>query len=87
MNILGSLAEFELEMIRERVIAGMDRAKRQGKRLGRPSKGHMPFVQAKWPTVCAQLTAGTLGVREAAQYLGVSPSWVSRHWVVVCDGV
>ena len=82
MNILGSLAEFELEMIRERVIAGMDRAKRQGKRLGRPSKGHMPFVQAKWPTVCAQLTAGTLGVREAAQYLGVSPSWVSRHWAV-----
>ena len=36
LNILGSLAEFELELIRERVKAGMDRARRQGKRIGRP---------------------------------------------------
>ena len=42
----------------------------------------MPFVQAKWPAVVDKLTEGTLGVREAAQYLGVSPSWVSWHWVV-----
>ena len=36
LNMLGALAEFELELIRERVKAGMDRARRQGKRIGRP---------------------------------------------------
>ncbi len=36
MNMLGALAEFELELIRERVKAGMERARRQGKRIGRP---------------------------------------------------
>ena len=36
LNLLASLAEFELELIRERVNAGMDRARRQGKRIGRP---------------------------------------------------
>ena len=36
MNLLAALAEFELELIRERTKAGMDRARRQGKRIGRP---------------------------------------------------
>ncbi len=36
LNLLASVAEFELELIRERVIAGMDRARRQGKAIGRP---------------------------------------------------
>ena len=36
LNLLAAVAEFELEMIRERVRAGMDRARRQGKRIGRP---------------------------------------------------
>ena len=33
LNLLASLAEFELEMIRERVIAGMDRASGRGDEL------------------------------------------------------
>ena len=36
LNLLASLAEFELEMIRERVKAGMDRARKQGRPIGRP---------------------------------------------------
>jgi DNA invertase Pin-like site-specific DNA recombinase len=35
LGILGSFAEFERERIRERIHAGMARAKRDGKRLGR----------------------------------------------------
>ena len=35
LNLLACLAE--LELIRERVKAGMDRARRQGKKIGRPS--------------------------------------------------
>ena len=36
LNLLAALAEFELELIRERVKAGMDRARRQGRQIGRP---------------------------------------------------
>jgi len=36
-NILAALAEFELDTIRENVRAGLDRAKAQGKTLGRPA--------------------------------------------------
>src|SRR5438045_7688838 len=36
MHILGAIAEFERERIRERVLAGLQRARTQGKRLGRP---------------------------------------------------
>ena len=35
LGILGSFAEFERERIRERIHAGIARARREGKRLGR----------------------------------------------------
>lgn len=38
MQILGAFAEFEREIIRERTMAGLERAKAQGKKLGRPRK-------------------------------------------------
>lgn len=37
-HIMGALAEFERELIRERTIAGMLAAKQRGVRLGRPRK-------------------------------------------------
>jgi DNA invertase Pin-like site-specific DNA recombinase len=36
-QILGAVAEFEREMLRERVKAGMAQARRTGKRMGRPA--------------------------------------------------
>ena len=36
IQMLGAFAEFEREMIRERTMAGLDRARAQGKKLGRP---------------------------------------------------
>jgi DNA invertase Pin-like site-specific DNA recombinase len=36
-QILGAVAEFERELLRERVRAGMNHAKRTGKHVGRPS--------------------------------------------------
>lgn len=36
LQILGAFAEFEREMIRERTMNGLDRARAQGKKLGRP---------------------------------------------------
>ncbi len=38
IQILGAFAEFEREIIRERTIAGLERAKANGKILGRPRK-------------------------------------------------
>ena len=44
-TMLAAVAELERELIRERVKAGLARAKRQGKRLGRPRGINLP-VQA-----------------------------------------
>jgi len=37
-QVLGALAEFEREMLRERVKAGMAQARRSGKHVGRPAR-------------------------------------------------
>jgi len=37
-NIVASVAEYEREMIRKRVVAGLRKAKASGKRIGRPKK-------------------------------------------------
>lgn len=42
MHILGAIAEFERERIRERVLVGLQRARTQGRRLGRP-KARLPI--------------------------------------------
>lgn len=38
LQVLGAFAEFEREIIRERTLAGIDRARAKGKKLGRPRK-------------------------------------------------
>jgi len=38
LHILAAVAEFERELIRERVASGVANARRQGKRLGRPKR-------------------------------------------------
>ena len=69
MHILGAIAEFERERIRERVLAGLQRAKREGKRLGRPQV-HPPIDRL-------QRVAG-LTTDVAATRLGVSRSTLKR---------
>jgi len=41
IHLLGAFAEFEREIIRERTLAGLERAKAQGKKLGRPRKSEI----------------------------------------------
>jgi putative DNA-invertase from lambdoid prophage Rac len=69
MHILGAIAEFERERIRERVLAGLQRARTQGKRLGRP--------QVRPPLERLQRVAG-LPAHIAAERLGVSRSTIKR---------
>jgi DNA invertase Pin-like site-specific DNA recombinase len=68
MHILGAIAEFERERIRERVLAGLRRARAQGRRLGRPRKAPAPI----------SVPGGT--VREAARLWDVSKSTAAR-WI------
>lgn len=74
LGVLGSFAAFEQERTRERVIAGLRRAKAQGRRLGRP-KAIVPVGRV--------LDVRHLPVDEAADVLGVSRSTVKRWrgWV------
>ena len=37
-HIFGAIAEFEREIIRERILLGLERRKKQGKPLGRPKR-------------------------------------------------
>ena len=69
LHILAALAEFERGRIRERVLAGLRRARTQGKRLGRP--------KATVPIVRLQNVSG-LAIADAARSLGVSRSTVKR---------
>lgn len=46
-HVVGAVAEFEKEIIRERVKTGLENAKRKGKRLGRPKIPTQVFEEAK----------------------------------------
>ena len=48
LHILAALAQFERERIRERVLAGLQRARAQGKRLGRPRQYRTAIAGARW---------------------------------------
>jgi DNA invertase Pin-like site-specific DNA recombinase len=69
LHILAALAEFERERIRERVLAGLQRARTQGRRLGRP--------RARIPIERLESVAG-LSAAAAAKEIAVSVSTVKR---------
>ena len=71
-QVTGAFAEFERGMIRSRVMAGLDRAKARGVRLGRPRTGAK--VEA---AIRARLAAGE-GVKKVAKAIGVGNGTVSR---------
>jgi DNA invertase Pin-like site-specific DNA recombinase len=69
LHILAALAEFERERIRERVVAGLQRARAQGTRLGRP--------RTRPATI--DVPGGT--VRSAAHVWGVSKTTAAK-WIL-----
>ena len=78
LNLLASLAEFELELIRERVKAGMDRARKQGHRIGRPRVTDRRGFSARFGDILERLTQGTVSRRQAAQELGIGYATLKR---------
>jgi DNA invertase Pin-like site-specific DNA recombinase len=71
LHVLAAVAEFEREMIRERVCAGVRNAKVKGKRLGRPKA---VFDRAK----AIQLQAAGMSVRDIAAVLEVGRGTIQR---------
>lgn len=71
-QMMGVFAEFERAMIQERVKAGLQRAKAQGKRLGRPTMA--PDIESR---ILALREQG-MGKVKIAKTLGVGVSVVQR---------
>ena len=72
-SIFGAFSEFERSLIRERVKAGLDRAKRNGTKLGRPSNLN--------PSVAAAITALRAkdhSIRKIAAHLRVGTGTVYK---------
>jgi DNA invertase Pin-like site-specific DNA recombinase len=46
-HVVASVAEFERELIRERVVAGMNAARRRGRRIGRPKKKEFSALEVE----------------------------------------
>lgn len=70
-TMVASIAEFERSLIRERVLAGLQRARAQGRRLGRPPT-------ALDTTRLLGLRREGLSIREIARQMGVSKDAVAR---------
>ncbi len=71
-------AQLERAILKERVRAGMERARREGRPLGRPSVADKESVQRLWPKVRARIERGELSRRAAARLLRVSEQTVRR---------
>jgi len=71
LAVISTLAKAEREKISERTIAGLDRIRKQGKKLGRPAYPDKVRKEAK------RLLKDGTGIRETARILNVSPTYVS----------
>jgi DNA invertase Pin-like site-specific DNA recombinase len=71
-QMMGVFAEFERAMIRERVKAGLNRAKTNRVRLGRPKVATKIEEQVR-----AELAKG-IGILKAARLLGIGTGTVQR---------
>ena len=74
MQMLGSFAEFERSMVRERTRAGLEAARDRGARLGRPAK-LSPHQQQE---VIKAVREGSKTAAEAARLFGLHRSNVTR---------
>jgi DNA invertase Pin-like site-specific DNA recombinase len=75
-QMLGVFAEFEREIIRERIIAGQQRARAHGKHIGRRS-----LIDDALQTRAAYLRSDGLSLRDIARRLGVSAATILKALV------
>lgn len=73
-HIVGAIGEFESERIRERINAGLERAKAEGKTLGRPKGSNKAKVKHQDNIVA--LRSSGMSIRKIASTIQVSTSTV-----------
>jgi putative DNA-invertase from lambdoid prophage Rac len=74
-QVLGAVAEFEREMLRERVRAGMAQARRAGKNVGRPVKRNLLTSEIE---KMKTLRSEGASIRKLAAEFGTSQWMASR---------
>lgn len=84
LNMLATLAEYEREMIVERVNAGIAAAKKAGVRFGRPPSD--PKIIAQKLTIVADARASGLSIVDAANLVGWCRSTYFRHRKMMATG-
>ncbi|MCH7804346.1 MAG: recombinase family protein [Acidobacteria bacterium] len=75
--VIAAVAELERSLIRERVVMGLQRAKAQGKSLGRPKGSAQDVDKVK------KLKSEGLSVRQIAEALQTSKSTIARLLLAV----
>jgi DNA invertase Pin-like site-specific DNA recombinase len=76
--ITAAYAQLERGILAERVRAGMERARRQGRRLGRPGGTRREGFRERWRELVPEIRAGAVSRRCAARVLGVSRTTIDR---------
>ena len=72
-NVLGSIAEFEADLIRERTLAGVEAARRRGRRPGRPT-----VLDRQTRERIARLRRSGQSLRQIAETVGIGKGTVQR---------
>jgi DNA invertase Pin-like site-specific DNA recombinase len=73
MQIRGAFAEYEAALIRERTLAGLEAARRRGKKLGRP-----PAMDAVQVARARRMKASGRSIRYIAEMLDVPRATIHR---------
>ncbi len=72
-NIFGSLAEFERELLKDRIKSGINRAREQGKKLGRKS-----VINDSLITAVKMLRSKNIGIKEISRELKIGVGTVYK---------
>lgn len=74
-NVLASIGQMEVDILRERTRAGLEASRARGRVGGRPPA----LDEAKVRAAKAMLAAGTMSAIEVAKQVGCAPSTLYRH--------
>ena len=72
-HVLAAMAELERDLIRERTMAGLELARKKGKKLGRP-----PVLDKRGLARARRMAKAGRSTRQIAEVLGISQSAAAR---------
>ena len=70
--------QYHGQVHRDLVVAGMERARQQGKRIGRPSMNERPEFEQRFAAVVQRIGSGELSRNQAARELGIGYATLKR---------